>query len=336
MKTEFIAEIGGNHKGDFELAKELVQNACSSEADIIKLQLYTASGLVNFKYDPQRHEHFKKFELQKSEYIFLAEKIKSNGKKFCASIWDVEMFDWIIPYVDVLKIGSGDFTYLPLIQELLKLDKELILSTGLCYQQEVDDVISFIQKNTTPSFFKEKVTLMQCTSMYPIPECESNLSVINEYKKKYQCKVGYSDHTLNIHALEIAIAMGVNSIEFHYTLNRADTSFRDNLVSLELNEVNELRLYENRVRKIKGSAVKVPTASELSNGHVNSFRRGCYAARELKKGEKITIKDIKFLRPYVPNALSPLDFSDEQETFEVLKQVNELEVLTKDNLRKDE
>ena len=153
-------------------------------------------------------------------------------------------------------------------------------------------------------------------------------------KKKYQCKVGYSDHTLNIHALKIAIAMGVNSIEFHYTLNRADTSFRDNLVSLELNEVSELRLYENRVREIKGSPIKVPTESELSNGHVNSFRRGCYAAREFKKGEKITIKDIKFLRPYVPNTLSPLDFSDYQKSFEILSDVNELDVLTNDNLRK--
>lgn len=334
MKTEFIAEIGGNHKGDFELAKELVYNACASDADIIKLQLYTASGLVNAKYDPQRHEHFKKFELQKSEYIYLAEKIKSNGKKFCASIWDVDMFDWIIPYLDVLKIGSGDFTYLPLIKELLKLDKELILSTGLCYQQEVDEVISFIQKNTTPSFFKEKVTLMQCTSMYPIPENEANLNVIENFKKTYNCKTGYSDHTLNIHALKIAIAMGVNSVEFHYTLDRADSSFRDNLVSLELSDVRELRIYDEKVKLIKGSSIKCPTKSEINHGHINSFRRGCYASRKLKKGEIISHKDIVFLRPFITNSINPMIFKYPTQQFEILMDIDYLEVLSEEKILK--
>lgn len=302
-KVLFIAEIGGNHKGDFHLAKKIVSDCIKSNVDVIKLQLYSANGLVNSKYDPNRHSHFKNFELTQQQYITLAKMIKNSGKLFCASVWDLNMLDWISPYVDIWKIGSGDFTSLPIISDVLRKNKLTILSTGLCSDDEIKKVVNYcIEKHQ-----RKKILLMQCTSMYPIPDNEANLAVIENYKKNYDIKIGYSDHTLGIDALKVSISMGVDAVEFHYTLNRADTSFRDNLVSLNSLDVNELALWREKNYILKGTHNKKPTESEISNGHVDSFRRGVYVNRKIKKGEKVNFNDLILLRPYVPGGLSPID-----------------------------
>jgi N,N'-diacetyllegionaminate synthase len=304
--TKFIAEIGGNHKGDFDLAKAIVMDCLKSKADIIKLQLYSATGLVNVKQDKTRHEHFKTFELSRGQYIELAKMIKDHGKLFCVSVWDVSMMEWIYPYVDVWKIGSGDFTSLPLIEKVYEFGKPVILSTGLCSKTEVDSVISKIRDFN--NFDKVDTILMQCTSMYPIPYVEANLAVIDDYSNSYvDVSVGYSDHTIGSDALRISIAKGVDFIEFHYTLNSADTTFRDNLVSLERRDVQELDLWREKVVDLLGSPLKTPTNSEIESGHVKSFRRSVYVNRNVLKGESIRYSDLVFLRPYVDNSLSPID-----------------------------
>ncbi|MDG1707544.1 MAG: N-acetylneuraminate synthase family protein [Emcibacteraceae bacterium] len=324
---ELIAEIGGNHKGNWSQALELVSDACKSSSDVIKLQLYSADGLVSKNTDKIRHEHFKQFELSKNEYIELFKLIKKSGKKVCASVWDVNMLHWALPFIDVVKIGSGDFTYLPLVLELLSYKKEVIISSGLSTADEVDKVMGFIQSNVTEEYFCSNITLMQCTSMYPIPHKEANLEVINSFKQKYDCKIGYSDHTMGIDALKTAIAIGVDSVEFHYTLNKADNSFRDNLVSLERLEVEKLKLFISNIDTLKGSKQKKPTDSEISSNHVYSFRRGCYAKRDLSKGEVIKSSDIMFLRPHGPGCLSPLYFDSKLKTYVVTSDVKKGEVI---------
>ena len=313
----FIAEIGGNHKGNFELAEKLVLDACRSKSNIIKLQLYTAEGLVSKKYDKVRHKHFKKFELTEKEYTYLFEVIKKHGKKSCASIWDTKMFSWAIPHIDIIKVGSGDFTCLPLIYDLLKFKKEIILSTGLSTENDVRKVLEFVKDNCDDDFFRKKVTLMQCTSMYPIPLNEANLAVLDNYSENYDCHIGYSDHTIGTHALKIAICKGVKSIEYHYSLDNADTSFRDNLVSLTKDEVEELWLYHEKVKKIEGNREKKPTTAEIESNHIFSFKRGCYAGRKIKKDERVYIKDLEFKRPLLEGSLSPLFFDKSDKYFVV-------------------
>ena len=312
---DLIAEIGGNHKGNFDLAKELVVDACLSKANIIKLQLYSANALVNKGADSDRHRHFRKFELTKKQYLILISIIKSSGKKFCASVWDPEMFSWVIPHVDVIKIGSGDITCLPLIEKLLDYKKDIVLSSGLCSEDEVDFVYSWISERVSPQFLREKVTLMQCTSMYPIPNKEANLQVLTSFSSKYKCKIGYSDHTMGLDAIMQAISMQVDSIEYHYTLDKADTSFRDNLVSLEKADVEILHLYISKIFVLLGSPIKSPTRTEIESNHITSFRRGCYAKKDLKKGQKIRQSDIIFQRPFLENSLSPMFFQENKKEY---------------------
>ena len=92
-----IAEIGGNHEGNFESAVELVDLAIESGADIIKLQLYRGESIVNQFVDKERYLHFQKFELSRSQHEFIAQRVVSAGKEYLASIWDIEMLDWMDP-----------------------------------------------------------------------------------------------------------------------------------------------------------------------------------------------------------------------------------------------
>ena len=100
-----IAEIGGNHEGDFNYARRLVKLAAETDVDIIKLQVYYPDTLVNQLIDPVRHKHFKKFILTKDQHIELAEICLKKDKKYLASVWDIDAYSWIDKYSDFYKIA---------------------------------------------------------------------------------------------------------------------------------------------------------------------------------------------------------------------------------------
>ena len=108
-----IAEIGGNHEGDFEYAKKLTQLAIDSDVDYVKFQIYSGDNLVSKKESPTRNKHFKKFELSKEQHIELANMVVESGLKYTSSVWDINSMMWINDYMDFYKIGSGDLTAYP-------------------------------------------------------------------------------------------------------------------------------------------------------------------------------------------------------------------------------
>ena len=208
-----IAEIGGNHEGNFEYAKELTKLAALSGADAVKFQVYTGDSLVNKRYDPTRNKHFKKFELSKEQYIELAELCDDLDITFMASVWDIDAFSYIDKYMPIYKVGSGDMTAYNLIKKMVLTVKPIILSTGLATFNEVKSVISFIESIDQRYIENKKLALLQCTSMYPIPDSDANLNVINTYIDKFDIPIGYSDHTVGMDAIEISVAMGAKIIE---------------------------------------------------------------------------------------------------------------------------
>ena len=187
-----IAEIGGNHEGNFNYAKKLTRQAIKSGVDVIKYQLYTGDGIVNKKISPERNKHFKKFELTKQQHIQLAKMCINAGVQYNASIWDLEMIEWIDKYIKFYKIGSGDLTAYPIIKEFAKRGKPILLSTGLSDLDEIKSTLNFIRK--TNSIYKRKnmIAIMQCTSMYPCNDDDVNLNVIDNLKKSFNLNIGYS------------------------------------------------------------------------------------------------------------------------------------------------
>jgi len=151
-----------------------------------------------------------------------------------------------------------------------------------------------------PSYRVErKLALLQCTSMYPIPDEDANLNVMLTLREKTGLPVGYSDHTIGVTAVETAVAMGAEIIEIHFTDRREGKTFRDHFVSLTKTEIQMLIEKIQKIKKLQGGFDKTPTRAEIESNHVISFRRGLYPARNLKAGEVIREEDIVTLRPCI-------------------------------------
>ena len=178
----FIAEVGSNHEGNYSEAKKLVINACNSRADVVKLQILNAENLVSKKYDRKRYNHFKKLELDISQYIEIAKICKKYKKKFSASIWDRDQIKPLNKFIDIYKVGSGDILNFEIIRKILLTKKPLVVSTGLSKIDEIKKLVKFIKKNS--SYIKDKkLALLHCNTAYPTPINDVNLLEINKIKK---------------------------------------------------------------------------------------------------------------------------------------------------------
>lgn len=292
-----IAEIGGNHEGDFEYAKKLAQLAIESDVDYVKFQIYTGDTLVSQVESPQRNQHFKKFELTQSNHIELANMVIDAGLKYTSSVWDLDAMSWIDPYISLYKVGSGDLTAYPVLKATAKIGKPIIMSTGLSHEEEVIDAVRYIQECSSLYKNPNMLAVLQCTSMYPIPPSDANLHVMQSLKDKLGLTIGYSDHTEGSKALQYAVAMGAEVLEFHFTDSREGKVFRDHKVSLTVPEIRDLINEINLIYQLQGNSIKKPTKIEIENGHVESFRRACYPSRDIKKGEQLSHDNLTVLRP---------------------------------------
>lgn len=293
----YIAEVGGNHEGNFQYALELTRLAAKSGADAVKFQLYEGNKLVSPTESPERNEHFKRFELKQTEYIELANYCVRQDVEFMASIWDVDKLSWIGRYLSYHKVGSGDLTCYPILAKLVETEKPIILSTGLATLQEIEATIRFIEKLDATYISKRKLALLQCTSAYPTPDEDANVIAMLKLKDAFGQPVGYSDHTQGAEAIELAATLGAEIIEKHFTDTREGKTFRDHLVSLTEKEVMQYLEKIRRFEVLRGDYSKSLTESEQRDGHELSFRRSIYAAKEIKAGDLFSEENLTVLRP---------------------------------------
>lgn len=330
-KPILIAEIGGNHEGDFELAYELGLQAIDAGADYIKYQVYTANGLINPLLSPDRHKHFNRLSLSSDKYIELAKKLEAKGGKFLASIWNIEDIEVFDKYMDFFKIGSGDLTCYPILKKITETNKPIVISTGLSTMQDVQEAVDFIC-NANPIYKdKDMLTIMQCTSMYPNETKDINLSVITTYKKEFPLhNIGYSHHHLEAWPIDIAYTLGANMIEFHFTHDKTIDTFRDHQLSLTKAELIDLKKRLDLIQEALGSPIKVQTKSEISVNHIEEFRRGCFFNKNMKEGTLITEDDLIYLRPEI--GLGANKYKDLIGK-KVIKEIKQYESLTTDILK---
>lgn len=293
----YIAEIGGNHEGNFEYAKHLTKLAIESTADVIKFQIYTGDTLVSTHESPTRNQHFKKFELTPEQHIALAKMVIHAGRKYIASVWDVNALEWIDPYISFYKIGSGDLTAYPVLKATALKKKPILISTGLATEKEVIACVKYIQQIDSLYCQPGYLAVLQCTSMYPIRQEDAHLNVMNQLAERLNLTIGYSDHTEGTLALETAAAMGAEILEFHFTDSRKGKTFRDHKVSLTADEVQALRHKVEQIKQLQGNSRKQPLPIEIENGHDISFRRAVYPSRDIAKGEILNETNLTVLRP---------------------------------------
>jgi N-acetylneuraminate synthase/N,N'-diacetyllegionaminate synthase len=293
-----IAEIGGNHQGDYRAAKYLVDQAIETPVDAIKLQLYTGSTLVNEKQDPQRYKHFQGFELTESQTRSLIDRVKSSNKLVGASIWHESLLKKYGSECDFLKIGSGDITDLSLVKKVASLNKPLILSTGMTSVAQLKEVLGVVEH-----LGNENLSILHCKSLYPVHTDELNLESIVALEDlsielDIDFQVGYSHHHTSWQPIIWAVLKGARVLEFHFTSKEFDRmQFRDHHLSLSREDVFDLFSVLGDVSRSIGNKEISLSEAEVSTGHSVSFRKAVYVSRDMTKGEVVRDDDLVCLRP---------------------------------------
>ena len=292
-----IAEIGGNHEGDFAYAERLTDLAIGAGADVVKFQVYYADDLVNRRESPDRHAHFQRFELAPEQHVRLAERCAAAGVDYLASVWSTAPLEWLDAYLPFYKIGSGDLTAHDLLRDFAARGKPMVLSTGLSTIDEVVAAVEVVRSVDDGFAGGDRLAVLQCTSTYPLPKQDANLRAIDTIRRHTGATVGYSDHTTDTQAMAAAVAMGAEVLEFHFTDTKEGKTFRDHHVSLTPEELGRFTVELDDLQLLLGSGTKEPLPSEIEAGHPESFRRAVYYVRPLPAGTVITRDDLVLLRP---------------------------------------
>jgi sialic acid synthase SpsE len=219
-----IAEIGINHNGDIEIAKQLMDVAVETGCDAVKFQKRTPEICVpeEQKSIPREtpwgsmtyFEYKKRIEFEQKEFEQIDAYAKKIGIDWFASPWDVPSVDFLEGFnVPCQKIASACLTDSELLTAINKTKTTTILSTGMSSMQEIDKAVSLL--NDVP------LAIAQATSTYPAEASELNLRAIQTFAEKYKVPVGYSGHERGLQVTIAAVALGATFIERHITLDRS-------------------------------------------------------------------------------------------------------------------
>lgn len=314
-KVIVIAEAGVNHNGDIVLAKELISSAAKAGADYVKFQTFNAQLVATPKAiqaDYQKNntgisesqlDMISKLELSKEDHYELVNYAKQCNVKMFSTAFDLPSLKFLDELdFDISKIPSGEITNLPYLRLIAKLQKPIILSTGMSSLLEVEQALKILEDNNTPS---DQITILHCTSEYPAPFADVNLRAMQTLRDTFNLNVGYSDHTLGIEISLAAVAMGATVIEKHFTLDRTLPG-PDHKASLL---PDELSLMIQSIRNIElslGNGIKEPTLSEIKNMEV--ARKSLVANQPIKKGEVFTQENLTVKRPGI--GISPMKYDE--------------------------
>lgn len=216
--TELIGEISNNHMGDMMVAEAMIRELADIGVDTVKFQSYRADKLRKDYLDYEReYAYYKKHELSMADHAFLMERCKHYGVNFLTTVFDLDtVADLKRLGLERVKIASPDANSWSLIDRCLDSFKEVIISTGMHNSNELGDLKSYL----ITSGMADKVTLLHCVSEYPVYPLQVNMKRMQTLMYG-PWKFGYSDHTPGINAPSLAIALGADVVECHYTLSRA-------------------------------------------------------------------------------------------------------------------
>ena len=302
-KVFIIAEAGNNHEGNFAVAKKLVHQAAKAGVDAIKFQTFKTENFIRKK-DKQRFKQLKKFELSYKQFQYLKKLAHIKKIKFISTPLDLESADFLIKNSDLIKIASGDNNFFPLIDKVLKAKKPIIISTGMMNSFQINSLIKYIVRAIGKTAAEKRISLLHCVTSYPVEDKFANLRSIEYLIKNSSLTIGYSDHTLGNEACIAAVAIGAKVVEKHFTINKKFSKFRDHALSADYLELRNLVVGIRKVEVQLGKLNKKIQKPEKKL--IKIVRRGVYADKHILSGEKLSLKNIKFLRPALTNNFDTL------------------------------
>jgi N-acetylneuraminate synthase len=311
---EVIAEAGVNHDGREDLALRLVEAAAEAGADTVKFQTFDPAELATaaaptaaYQSDAGQGavqaEMLARLVLPTAALRRVVEHAGTQGIGFLSTPFDIGSARLLVDDLGMarIKVGSGELTNLPFLLALARMNRPLLLSTGMATLDEVEQALGCVAfgrlagSGEAPSLaaFRAaraapeaksvlaETVVMQCVTQYPAPHDQANLRVLDAYAA-LGVRPGYSDHTLGIDVALAAAARGAVAIEKHLTLDRTAPG-PDHKASLEPEQMAALVRGVRRVTAALGDSVKAPVAAERANMAV--ARRGLVAARPIAAGE---------------------------------------------------
>jgi N,N'-diacetyllegionaminate synthase len=310
-----IAEVGVNHNGSPDLAKNLVDAAVGAGADVVKFQTFKARSLsteVAEKAEYQSHNSdthesqyamLRKLELSCEMHVVLLRHCDTKGIEFLSSAFDIDSLDYLHSLgLHRFKIPSGEISNLPYLRHIGRMGKPIIISTGMSSIDEVNSAIVSLERSGTP---RSLVTVLHCNTEYPTPMEDVNLMAMCTMREALGVKVGYSDHTSGIEVSIAAVAMGATVIEKHLTLDR-NLPGPDHRASLEPDEFAKMVNAIRNIESARGDGVKRPSNSEAKN--ITAARKSLVAAKPIFRGEVFTPENVTTKRP--GNGISPMRWDD--------------------------
>jgi len=234
----------------------------------------------------------KKLELDVETHKELITYCQEKDIMFLSTPFDHESIDLLSDLgLQIFKIPSGEITNLPYLRHIGSLGKQVVLSTGMSNLEEVSDALDVLINAGT---FKDNITVLHANTMYPTPMEDVNLNAMLTIQKEFGVAVGYSDHTLGIEVDIAAVAMGASCIEKHFTLDKTMDG-PDHKASLESEELKSMVSAIRNIEKALGSSEKNPSPSETVN--IDVARKSIVASQSIKKGDKLSSKNITTKRP---------------------------------------
>ena len=225
MSVFIIAEIGINHNGDLDLAKELIDVAADAGSDAVKFQkrtidlVYTSEFLDGARESPwgtTQREQKEGLEFGIDEYKEIDSYCRKIGIEWFASAWDLESQKFLKQFdLKYNKIASAMIVYEELLRSVASEGKHTFISTGMSSIDDIDKAVDVFSSLNCP------FTLLHCKSTYPMRDEDANLNAINTLRNKYKCDVGYSGHEVGLAVSYGAAAFGISALERHITLDRA-------------------------------------------------------------------------------------------------------------------
>lgn len=298
-----VAEISANHNNNLNRALKLIDEAKKAGADAVKLQTYTADTitlktkkrefLISDKESLWKgkylHDLYKKGSTPWSWHKELFNRAKKNRIICFSSPFDETAVDFLEKLnVPAYKIASFENNHIPLVKKIIKTKKPIIISTGATHLKEIYEIIKVFRRKKFKNF-----ALLKCTSSYPASVKESNIETIIDLRKRFKTEIGLSDHTPGIGAAVASISFGASIIEKHFTLNKKSGGLDDSF-SMDANELNNLVIECKRAWQSKGKIFYGVTKSEKKS---LIFKRSIYTSKKIKKGELLSKKNIKVIRP---------------------------------------
>jgi sialic acid synthase SpsE len=300
-----IAEIGANFDKSIEKAKKLCDAAKESGADCAKFQTFCTPKIVSEggfsrmklhgvhgSWGRTVSEVFKDAEFPREWHQEVAEYCKNIGIDFSTSPYDVEAVDLCVKLdLPFIKIGSGEITWLEMLNYIARKGKPLFLATGDATLAEIDEAVRVIEASGN-----RDLVLMQCITNYPSKIDSANVNVLKTYQKAFDILTGYSDHSPGPVVALASVVLGGCVIEKHFTLNKADKG-PDHPHSMNPAEFKLMVDYVREIERAMGSTRKEVVEEEGETVYVQ--RRGLYAKRNISKGKLIEEEDIDVLRPAI-------------------------------------